>query len=79
MQKYKFRNLSCSIRSDDKLWCVSGQCEGFGSGVLEWCYDDDDANHRRSLMVKDKRMSNLTVERFADSVKTPNAANHRRA
>ena len=62
---YKFRNCPCNIVDNDKLWCVSGLCAGFGSGVLEWCYDEDDAKYRMSLMVTDKRFSNLSVEKWS--------------
>lgn len=41
---YVYRGLPCSIAEDERLWAVSGidLLEG-GQGVLEWCYDEEDA------------------------------------
>lgn len=59
-ERYRYRGLPCSIRSNDNLWCVSGRdLLNGGSGVLEWCYDEEDAEYRLSTM---KRFSN----QFAD-------------
>ena len=61
---YKFRGLPCNIVPEASLWCVSGHCAGFGSGVLEWCYDEKDARFLLSRMKLDPRMKHLTVHRF---------------
>lgn len=47
---YVYRGLGCDIASDDRLWAVNGHdlIHG-GSGVLEWCYDEEDA--RRVLQT----------------------------
>ena len=38
------RGLPCSILPDDRLWCVvGGELDGKGGGILEWCYDQRDA------------------------------------
>ena len=42
--QYRSRGLPCTIGHDEDLWCVSGQDVRGGSGVLEWCYDEKDAN-----------------------------------
>lgn len=41
--EYVYRGLPCSIAPDETLWCVSGSDIRGGSGVLEWCYDEQDA------------------------------------
>ena len=40
---YCYRNLPCSIAPDDELWAVSGEDQQGGGGVLEWCFDQADA------------------------------------
>ena len=63
--KYKFRNLPCSI-CESTLWGVQGHFQEKDSktgGVLEWCYDKEDAEATMSLMQKDPRFSNLSVFR----------------
>lgn len=67
--KYKFRNLPCSILPDNRLWCVAGSYEdrnGSGGGILEWCYDADDAGYLMGEMKKDPRFRNLHVHKFTD-------------
>lgn len=73
--RYKERGLPCvDARGHDMPWCVSGYQEfeymdgstGRGGGVLEWCYDEEDAYERLRLMRPDPRFSDLRVERTAD-------------
>jgi hypothetical protein len=52
---YVFRNHPCSIVPAEKLWCVQGGFRGFGSGVLEWCWDQKDAEAILAKMKKDWR------------------------
>jgi hypothetical protein len=52
---YTFRNHPCSITPDEKLWCVQGEFKGSGSGVLEWCWDQRDAEAIMAKMKKDWR------------------------
>lgn len=61
--EYKFRNLPCSITPTrgSNLWYVSGTSTHHGSGVLEWCYDEEDAKERLSLMSQDHRFSRLAA------------------
>ena len=56
--KYKFKRRPCNIRPDHLLWCVSGQYEG-GGGVLQWCYNEQDANRVLAEMQQDPEFSNL--------------------
>ena len=64
---YIFRNLPCNIVPDDELWYISGNFQhenGFGSGVLEWCYDENDAKAILSQMLQDNSFSNLQSSAF---------------
>lgn len=42
-QEYLYRGLPCSIAPDEKLWTIAGSDVRGGSGILEWCYDQEDA------------------------------------
>lgn len=62
---YKYRNLPCNIRSDAALWCVVGKDSKGGSGVLEWCFDKEDAEERKMLMLSEEgRFSKLKAEKW---------------
>lgn len=63
---YKYRGLPCNIQPDDKLWCVSGSDTWTGaSGVLEWCYNEGDANSVKEEMSKDRgRFILLTASKY---------------
>lgn len=56
---YVYRGYPCSVVSDEKLWAVSGLDTRGGSGVLEWCVDEEDAKYIVSLM---KRQPNRFVD-----------------
>lgn len=55
------RGLPSNITSDSKLWCITGTHRQIrngvviseGGGVLEWCYDEQDAKARLSELKKD--------------------------
>jgi hypothetical protein len=67
--KYKFRGLPCNIRPDDQLWCVVGRHEtpkGSGGGVLEWCYDEDDAYRVMTEMSKYPSFSGLKAKKYKE-------------
>lgn len=69
---YTYRGKPCSITCDDELWMVSGQdaLEG-GGGVLEWCYDEDDAKEILAAMMQHPhRFQNLSAEPFMAPVTT---------
>lgn len=63
---YHYRHLPCSIASDEKLWCISGiDLRNSSSGVLEWCYDEHDAQSTLANMQKFKsRFANICANRF---------------
>ncbi len=66
MSQYIFRNAPCTVGSHGETWYVAGKFidEGdIGSGILEWCYDRDDALALKSEMQKDPRFSKLSVGR----------------
>ena len=67
---YTLRNLPCDITSDESLWAVSGSGPVSG-GVLEWCYDEEDAKTRLSMMQLDPRYSNLTAHKWEQEPPTP--------
>jgi hypothetical protein len=41
--EYRYRGLPCSIAPDEDLWCIAGHDKKGGSGILEWCHGEDDA------------------------------------
>lgn len=61
--EYTFRSLPCNIVPENEVWCVTGFHEG-GGGVLEWCYNEDDANERLKLMSFDKRFNELKAQPY---------------
>lgn len=66
MRKYRYRNYSCNIQPDDKLWCISGEDLVSGSeGVLEWAYDEKDANSVKELMLSSGEFNNLTAMSYS--------------
>ena len=64
--RYRFRNLPANIAPDDKLWCVSGydNAEGFGGGILEWCYNKEDARNVLAQMVSYPQFSKLRIHKY---------------
>jgi len=70
MATYKLRNLPCSIQPDDKLWCVVGRQKvesgAIASGVLEWCYDQRDAEITLQMMKEDPNFFDLVVMSWQD-------------
>lgn len=71
---YKYRGLPCSIEKDDKLWEVSGiDTKTGGYGVLEWCYDKDDAeNIIRNMEMDTGRFEKLSASAFSERRKEGN-------
>lgn len=61
IQKYIFRNYPCSIGGREMPFHVGGECDGRGAGVLEWCFDEEDARNVKREMEKDPRFSNLKI------------------
>ena len=63
-QEYTSRGLPYRVNGQELFWSVGGTFKDESSeagGVLEWCFNEGDANHLKSLMEKDSRFSNLTV------------------
>lgn len=65
---YNYRNKPCTIRgSNGELWCVSGQDKITNAGgVLEWCYDQRDADGMLFLMNRSGEFSGLKVEKWGE-------------
>jgi hypothetical protein len=60
MRKYKYRGYPCSIQPDDRLWCISGNDRVTGAGgVLEWAYDQRDAEQLLAVMQASGEFSEL--------------------
>jgi hypothetical protein len=61
---YQYRNLD--ITASEEEWCVCGTDKGVNgyrlSGVLEWCYDKEDATRMLSKMSQYARFSNLSID-----------------
>lgn len=57
-ERYNYRNCPCSITDDDKLWCILG-ADGTMCGVLEWCYDEEDAKSLLEEMQQYPQFQNL--------------------
>jgi hypothetical protein len=69
-KQYRMRNLPCRDASGYEMpYAVCGNhAETFpdgttinGAGVLEWCWDTEDAYNILMMMRMDERFSNLTV------------------
>ena len=70
--RYQMRGLPCRDAFGVSMpYCVCGTERYIdmhgntvsGGGVLEWCYDRQDAVERMNMMKTDSRFSNLSVER----------------
>jgi hypothetical protein len=58
---YSFRNLPAGTGKNKNRWYVQGRDRLVGSGILEWCYSESDANKTMAEMHKDPRFVNLSV------------------
>ncbi|MDO8416609.1 MAG: hypothetical protein Q7S87_10415 [Agitococcus sp.] len=56
---YEYRNLSHTI--SETKWLVQGKDMRGGSGVLEWCSDECDAQQRLAMMQPHQRFANLNA------------------
>lgn len=64
---YKYRNLPCSENGVDYTWYVAGadSSKGMvGAGVLEWCYDQQDAEDRIGKMREHTQFDFLAVKQW---------------
>jgi hypothetical protein len=68
--RYTYRGLPCTIAPDDKLWYVGGQdLQDGGGGLLEWCYDEADAQQVLQDMQRfPSRFANLTARSWAEDL-----------
>lgn len=58
---YEYRNLPCTAG----VWAVVGHDRIRDAvGVLEWCYDQSEAEERLAIMARYPQFSNLRVERW---------------
>lgn len=69
--KYEMRGLPCRDALGREMpWCVCGKQrvtfpDGTtveGGGVLEWCWDREDAIRRLQWMQQDSRFSDLSIQ-----------------
>lgn len=59
VEKYKYRSLPCSAGD----WSVCGFDSLLnGGGVLEWCFDQEDANERLRIMKAYPQFQNLSID-----------------
>lgn len=67
-QPYQFRNLPCRVNGKQMPWIVGGICNfsatEIGAGILEWCYDQNDANTLANLMRQDSRFKEIKVREY---------------
>ena len=69
--KYEIRGLPCTIAPKNKIWCVCGayvdkKGNMKGGGILEWCYDEEDANITLFQMKRDPRFSKLYAKKYLE-------------
>lgn len=62
--KYPAMNRPSNIVKDSDLWVVHGHSDVYGSGVLVWCYDKDDAEYQYNMMKDDPDFITLGYEKF---------------
>ncbi len=66
-RKYVYRGYGCNIRPDDKLWAITGEdIVGKAMGVLEWCWDQKDAETVLESMQTSGEFSNLKAEKYQE-------------
>ena len=63
--KYGVMRNPCNITSNDKLWCIVGQSEVYGSGVLAWCYDEVHAKLWYELMKDAPDFIKISYEKWS--------------
>jgi len=65
--RYTPRNLGCDILPDGELWCVTGVSDTLrrrSMGVLEWCFDEEDAYTLMQMMMRDPDYSELHHHKY---------------
>ena len=62
MSSYRYRNFPFSAAgTDETAWCVTGVDTQGGVGILEWCYDQFDAEKRLSIMQRFPQFRDLSA------------------
>ncbi|WP_150126565.1 hypothetical protein [Burkholderia cenocepacia] len=70
--EYRYRGYGISVAKDEHLWCVCGQDVRGGSGVLEWCDGEDDANEMLAKMNSfPERFIGLTAGPYLRPILSP--------
>lgn len=60
---YQYRNLPCTVGK----WYVAGIDNQNGKGILEWCYNQSDAENRMIIMQKYPQFSDLMIGEWYES------------
>lgn len=64
----EIRNLPCNIVPNDRLWCLCGETWGedgrTGGGVLEWCYNEEDARNELTRLWNRKDLKHLSISKW---------------
>lgn len=71
--EYRYRGLPSSCAPDDQLWAITGHHKpgtgsGFmvgGYGVLEWCFNAEDARRRLKIMSLFSCFEDLKAESWS--------------
>jgi hypothetical protein len=67
MIRIGIRNLPCDIAPENELWCVSGsRKDGNGAGVIEWCFDEEDAMMMETLLDRIGDWTDLRVHKWIE-------------
>lgn len=68
LSPYRYRNLPCSCAPADDLWYVEGVDRLGGTGILEWCVSQKDAQHRFEVMTRFPQFCCLAVAKYQEGV-----------
>ena len=64
-RKYKYRNNPCDIA--EHPWCVQGEDKITSSaGVLEWCWDENDAKQMMEKMLQTDEFADLSIYKWQE-------------
>jgi hypothetical protein len=68
---YKFRNLPLTIKPAREIWAISGTFypdlpnkKIYETGILEWCYDEEDAKQLLEFMENYDGFENLFAFKY---------------
>ena len=64
----QIRSLPCNIVPEDELWALCGEkhdADGsVGGGVLEWCYNEEDARNEMARLYLRKDLKRLSISKW---------------